>query len=382
MNDIPPDQGDADEVDDLYRRASAADTSRPSDSVRRAVLDHAAQLAAQRSREAGPVNIDFTRRAANQPWRRPAIFGALAAAALAGLMIAPQFFSPRVTNTSAPSIAENTQRQSAAAPAAKAPADAQPSPFPARPLQANDQMAKVQTDKRRDLKAGASARVAERAEALHQETVADSARAETETLTNVLVTQAQSGANGQSAMNGEIAGRGQSATNVPRAASAPGADNPASSASDQAGAKTEAQRLQSIQPSLRGLLVGGARTAAPVPALPTAAPAAPAAASAATPSAARAADPGAPLRRAAEVGDLPALQTLLDNKPAIDARDDGGRTALMLATLNGQSRAVNLLLASGADPNAADAQGTTPLQAATAAHQPAIAAALRLAGAR
>jgi len=35
------------------------------------------------------------------------------------------------------------------------------------------------------------------------------------------------------------------------------------------------------------------------------------------------------------------------------------RTALMLATLSGQARAVDLLLAHGADPNAADAQGVT-----------------------
>ena len=123
MNEVPPDQGEADEVDDLYRRASAADTSRPSESVRRAVLDHAAQLAAQRSREAGPVNIDFIRRAANRPWRRPAIFGTLAAAALAGLMVVPQFFSSRPSDTSVSSISEYSQRQSAAAPVAKAPAD-------------------------------------------------------------------------------------------------------------------------------------------------------------------------------------------------------------------------------------------------------------------
>ena len=76
------------------------------------------------------------------------------------------------------------------------------------------------------------------------------------------------------------------------------------------------------------------------------------------------------------------LQALLGKQPAIDARDEGGRTALMLATLHGQSGAVEVLLASGADPNAVDAQGVTPLQAAMAANQPAIAEALRRAGAR
>jgi hypothetical protein len=90
----------------------------------------------------------------------------------------------------------------------------------------------------------------------------------------------------------------------------------------------------------------------------------------------------AELRRAAEIGDVPQLQSLLGKQPAINARDEKGRTALMLATLHGQTAAVDALLARGADPNAADARGMTPLQAALAANQPAIAAALQRAGAR
>jgi hypothetical protein len=88
------------------------------------------------------------------------------------------------------------------------------------------------------------------------------------------------------------------------------------------------------------------------------------------------------VRRAAETGAVPELQTLLGRQVDIDARDESGRTALMLATLHGQARAVDMLLAHGADPNAADAQGVTPLQAAIAGDRPAIAAALRRAGAR
>jgi ankyrin repeat protein len=54
----------------------------------------------------------------------------------------------------------------------------------------------------------------------------------------------------------------------------------------------------------------------------------------------------------------------------------------MLAVVHDQKEAVTSLLAAGADPNAADTSGTTPLEAAIAAARPEIAAALRQAGAR
>jgi ankyrin repeat protein len=106
-----------------------------------------------------------------------------------------------------------------------------------------------------------------------------------------------------------------------------------------------------------------------------------------TVTAARRTDTAAALRQAAEAGDMDALQALLsghtDSEPPsqIDARDGNGRTALMLATLHGRGPAVEALLAAGADPNAADEQGTTPLQAAIAGGQPDIIAALQRGGA-
>jgi len=54
----------------------------------------------------------------------------------------------------------------------------------------------------------------------------------------------------------------------------------------------------------------------------------------------------------------------------------------MLAVINGRPGVVAALLASGADPNAAAGNGTTPLQVAEARDEPAIVAALRRAGAR
>ncbi len=54
----------------------------------------------------------------------------------------------------------------------------------------------------------------------------------------------------------------------------------------------------------------------------------------------------------------------------------------MLATLRGRTDAVGMLLDRGADPNAGDSQGLTPLQAAAASNETAIIAALRRKGAR
>jgi ankyrin repeat protein len=88
------------------------------------------------------------------------------------------------------------------------------------------------------------------------------------------------------------------------------------------------------------------------------------------------------LRRAAEAGDLAVLKELLGKQTDIDSRDSSGRTALMLATLRGRADAVAALLAHGADPNAADARGTTPLQAAMAGSEPAVVKVLQRYGAR
>lgn len=91
--------------------------------------------------------------------------------------------------------------------------------------------------------------------------------------------------------------------------------------------------------------------------------------------------PAAALQQAADAGDISALQALVATPIDINVRDAHGRTALMLATMRGHAGAVDILLAHGADPNAVDAGGVTPLQAALAGTQPAIAAALQRAGA-
>jgi ankyrin repeat protein len=80
-------------------------------------------------------------------------------------------------------------------------------------------------------------------------------------------------------------------------------------------------------------------------------------------------------------GDLTQTATLLDQGAVIDARDEAGRTPLMLAVTEDRLEIVRLLLARGADPNAADNGGHTPLQQAAKRNLRDIAALLEQAGA-
>src|SRR5215472_2562328 len=84
MNDLPQEPQPPEDVDDFYRRTSALDPSRPGEQVRGIVLAHAEGLAAQRARA----------RQKRRRWQ-PAIFGTLAAAVLAGLVVAPHWLRLR-----------------------------------------------------------------------------------------------------------------------------------------------------------------------------------------------------------------------------------------------------------------------------------------------
>jgi len=134
MNDVPPRADPLDDIDDRYRRASALDTSRPSEFVRRAVLEHAARLADERGKADHSVRYVRRTRRSSRAWRQPAIVGTLAAAALAGLLITPHFLDSPLPSARMPGA-------QVAAPAASAPARSrsadtaeplEPSPAPPR----------------------------------------------------------------------------------------------------------------------------------------------------------------------------------------------------------------------------------------------------------
>jgi hypothetical protein len=321
MNEVPPNQDPSDDIDDHYRRASALDPSRPSESVRRAVLAHATTLAEERAAKKHPTKTDSPRPSTHHAWWRPAIFGTLAAAALAGLLITPQFLAPRAPPVAAIPPIQISRSETAATPAARAPA-LKPSP---------DTLADEQPPPPALAEAQSAAK--------HRVSAREAAPQAIESYARPNENSAAADAPAENSRAGAMApaARSRAEAIAPRTPLTYSTDSAISAAPPPAGRMLQAGR-------------------------PTDSPTA--------------------LRRAAEIGDLPGLQAALDEHVDINARDASGRTALMLAILHGRAAAVDTLLAYGADPNSADARGTTPLQAAVAGDQQAIVAALKRAGAR
>lgn len=115
MSTLPPPFDPADDADEQYRRASELDPSRPSEATRRAVLAHAARLAAERARR------DRLRRWLSLPGSllrgRPAVVGTLAAAVLVAVVLAPQLLAPRAPTEDELGPATAPQKGAAAPPA-------------------------------------------------------------------------------------------------------------------------------------------------------------------------------------------------------------------------------------------------------------------------
>jgi uncharacterized protein len=314
MNDTPPPDDAADDLEALYRRSSAQDLSRPSAKTREAILEHSLRLATNRAQmrstdwsiqsESSPAlgQIAPVTRFSRPKWQRPVLVGSLAAAALAGLLIGPQYLRP-----AAPPVTLQISAKSA-----------------------------VSEQKRFEATPASGPTVAEKSE---------SAPA----VMNLPATVPAPRFRAPARLAAPRAGTAESATTA-RAAS--GASNPGVMGGISA-ASTDA----SEQVSVTGMRIQ--RT-----------PGAPAAAAAAQSS------------RDARTGDSSTPEKPPDAASPLDIRDTDGRTALMLAVLQGRLDAVMDLLRRGADPNAADNSGVTPLQAARAKNRPEIADALVHAGAR
>jgi Ankyrin repeats (3 copies) len=300
MNQPPSGDGD----DDMERRFQTGlqDDSGPSEAVRRAILDHASRMAVEhaQSRPGGRRPAMPTAR------RRNTIFGALAAAVFAGLLVVPILRAPVVHRQSP--VAAPPNRESAAQPApAPQPQPAQaPQPQPAQA----PRLAELQRNNTTYSGAGAQRRI-----------TADPDKPK------------------------EAAG-------------------PASSSSGYSSqAKSEPQAVLGAAPS----------PAAPADARGSASDVASAIAAAPAPPSRQlarattsAVERGESLRGAAAAGNLPAVNAVLSSSFDVDARDRSGRTALMLAILNGHADVVDALLAHGAGVNAVDPSGVRPLQMARA----------------
>lgn len=261
------------DLDEDYRRLSALDASRPSESVRRAVLEHAGRMAELRTTQENPIThghltapgqpADIGSRrwwagAKNTRWR-PAAFSVLAAATIAGFLVLPRFLVPDPKPVVAAVNTTAAARDSAVAPAAAlTPPSADVAPAPPRVAAAD--------------RGTLTAPAFEEKKAIEPASRRDTRRLE------------------------------QHAEASPRAA-----------APDSLGKSKVAAGLT-----------------------------------------------------ASEAGTAHGLTDL----------DAQGHTPLMLAVLIGDAQAVDALLARGADPSVADADGTTPLQAAAAHSQTAIAARL------
>lgn len=102
----------SEDLDERYRRESQADRDRPSEWVRRSVLEHATQLAAGRRRQASGRGAKGDGMSPGR-WWVPAIVGTLAASVLAGLLVAPMLSD---SPSSSPQYAHSSARPPTTAP--------------------------------------------------------------------------------------------------------------------------------------------------------------------------------------------------------------------------------------------------------------------------
>jgi hypothetical protein len=305
-----------------YRRASA-DAAGPSEAVRAAILAESRRVAEGFAKQAPPPTFDVSRPAANDSrWKIPA-FGTIGAALLAALIFAPRYWekAPPAQNTvpSEPALVAT---------------------------QAQDKAEQPKSEEMESYAApsnAASARQSPGGATPREGVVAQADRKSSRSA-------------GVPSLNPPVP-----APAAPTSAAENYAPGSASSSSLVAAPSAPAARVTHLDLSARAVASA---------ALP--APAGVSADSALKP---------ATLQSAAAQGDVAQAAALLDQGAVIDARDEAGRTPLLLAVTQGRVEIVRLLLARGADPNAVDNTGHTPLQLAKMRNLQDVAALLQEAGA-
>jgi hypothetical protein len=301
-----PSSGDDDDMERRFQRGLKEDGA-PSEAVRRAILEHASRMAVQHARSQ-PERRTPVMRAAR---RWSTIFGTLAAAVFAGLLVVPILRAPVVR-----------QQSQIATPQTLAPSP--PSPQAAAQAPA-PRLGQVEQNETSDSGARAQQQIAA-ADAKPKEVAAPTSTAS------------------------DHSSRAKAGISTIARAAPPAAPLAAAPAARDAASTVAAAAATANRNSARG--------------------------------AASLREPGESLRGAAAAGDLAAVNALLGSSSDVDARDPSGRTALMLAILNGHAVVVDALLAHGADGNAVDATGVRPLQMARTGGNEQIIDSLLRAGAR
>jgi hypothetical protein len=340
----PKDNAQDQELLERYKRASDTQAAAPSDAVRAAILAEARRVAEQRAAEVPPQAFEVSRPAANDSRWKITAFGTAGAALVAALLFAPRLWesappAPSVSDTTVAALADKAAPSEAGA---------------------------AQRPKLESLPASPNS---------------------SETLQELVVTQA-------TRERSKAVGAASPKLSAPAAPARPADEIAAPKATElkprmDLPAPPRRQRtettVQTTAPAEKAEAQHYA-PAAPPPAVPSPAAGAapPRAASLNAQRAALAESAAVPttLLSAAASGDTAQTTALLDQGAARDARDDLGRTPLMLAVMQRRVEVVRLLLDHGADPNVADNSGRTPLQRAKQQDLREIAALLERAGAR
>ena len=352
MTDRREPEGGPDALDAAYRRASAADASRPSDATRAAILANARTVAATAGEQAKPA-IETRRPAANDPfwWRSAA---ASVAIAVVGLMI----WAPHFESRDVPSYADRRSKSAAVASAPAVPPPAAPSLAPTPvDMAAPDQrrLEELATERPVAAPRQLAARVPR-----PRESVESLAAAPPPAHASVAEPSASAGLVARADAPAADAALGGS----PAAAERSVALN-ASPATDLRKAEVEEVVVTGAKRAH-----GGAAQLPLVAAAPAEAVARGSAANLVSGVSAR----DSLLEAAIARGDSERVRDLVAPTGALEERDARGRTPLMRAVEAGQAAVVRALLDVGADPNAVDAEGVRPR--ARAASRPDIAALL------